>query len=285
MISPENCRHAKLRFATINSVLSKHFREPSDEILLSDTLDGLANTALCNKHVESTDEARDQWYMELNDGKILSKMEATYGNFSDGNLSDKEERSGEVNVSERIPVPDIQSSSYKWVLCTPDIHDSKVAENVTRLLESKLEGLNSQCGWIYIFSTDADGMFKIGFSSRPPSLHRFAAHMTCYKQFIEVMTVLIPYARLLEQLVLTELAGRHCRLAEKCVCGKLHKGWLMIDQETLLQTVKKWVEFIECFPYSAQGILKEGLVLPSPALNSQDSNYKDLTPQKSSPEV
>lgn len=281
-ICQENRDHAKLNFATILSVLSKNLREPSDEVLLSDILDSLANMALCLEHMLSAKKARNQWYMELNDGEFLFKMEATYRNFSDGNFSDEEEDSDDVEVNEKgVPVPLIQSSSFQWVLRTPDILDSEVAENVTQLLESKVEGLNSNCGWIYIFSTDAEGMFKIGYSSRPPSLHRYARHTACYKHVVEVMTDLIPYARLVEQLVLTELASRHCRLSEKCKCRSVHKEWLMIDQETLLRTVEKWVKFIKTYPYSPQGILRKDLPLPSPALTSKrPRGSRNSTPQK-----
>ncbi|KAJ5667759.1 uncharacterized protein N7477_006329 [Penicillium maclennaniae] len=266
----------------ILSVLSKKFREPGDKALLSNILDDLANTTLCLDHMGSAKEARDQWYTELNGGGVLSKMKATYGNFLDGNFSDEEEDSDDVDVNEKgTPVLHVQSSSIKWVLCKPGIHESAVAENVTQLLESKLEGLNSRCGWIYIFSTDAEGMFKIGFSTRPPSLHRFAAHTACYKHFKEIMTALIPYARLVEQLVLTELASKRCRLAEKCKCRNIHREWLMIDQHTLLRTVEKWIQFIETYPYSANGVLKKGLVLPSPALTrKRPQKSRSSTPKK-----
>lgn len=283
MISDVNCRLARLRFSGILSILSKPLREPGDEVILSDILDGLADKLLCPSHGRTGNQARNQWYMELNDGEVRSKMEGTYSHFPY-----QEDDSDEVDPNEKCAlVLPAQSSMRQWELRKPNIEDSEVAENVTKLLESKLKVLDAYCGWIYVFSTDAEGMLKIGFTTRPPRVHRLPTHMYCYKPITEVMSELIPYARRVEQLVLAELENKQYKLV-KCRCGSAHVEWLMIDEETLIRTVRKWVEFVQTFPYSANGILKADAVLPSPALKrkrprvsrNSNSGKKSSTPGK-----
>jgi hypothetical protein len=79
------------------------------------------------------------------------------------------------------------------------------------------------------------------------------------------MSELIPYARRVEQLVLAELENKHYKLV-KCRCGSAHIEWLEIDEKTLLETVRKWVDFVQTLPYNASGNLKAAAVLPFPAL-------------------
>jgi hypothetical protein len=95
------------------------------------------------------------------------------------------------------------------------------------------------------------------------------------------MSECIPYAYRVEQLVLAELSRVHCELATKCAkCDNAHREWLQIDQETLLKTVNKWIEFVNTDPYSPQGKLRRKAVLPLPALSRRRRPSSNATPTK-----
>lgn len=155
------------------------------------------------------------------------------------------------------------------------IPEDEVAKDVTLLLEQPAMGNKSEYnGWIYVISLpDLPGTFKVGFTKGDPE-ERFDQHRKCYPNLEVVIKDLIPHAYRVEQLMLREFSNYHCELEIGCQgpnCkGTQHRELLEVDKTTLLESLRKWITFVESYPYNGSGKLKPKAreKLPPPALRS-----------------
>lgn len=281
-ITRKNCAAANLLFASLLDILDAVSGIPGDTNLLSDVLDGLAKVLICVNHSRYDAQAGNQWLREFVEKGVavqfLSTLNELYGV---GTALYSEEDSAEEDSEEDNSVLSIQSSSTVFTRCTPDVHESVVANKVTKLLERTLGVTDKQAGHIYVFSTNTPEMFKIGYSKNPPRGNRLRAHKACYPVVDEIMAKCIPYARRVEQLVLAEFRNVRCKLAKDCQkCKSSHGEWLKIDQETLLASVDKWIAFAETYPYQPNGRLYKNTMLPPPASSRNQGGGTHSTPTK-----
>lgn len=151
----------------------------------------------------------------------------------------------------------------------PTIPEDEVAKEVTLLLKKPAKCKSEKAGWIYVIHPPKlPGMFKVGFTGKPLE-HRFTKHMECHPEFEVITTRLIPHAYRVEQLILKEFSNNHWELENGCPkCnGAFHRELLDVDEKTLLESLEKWITFVETNPYNKSGNLtKEAKKdLPRPA--------------------
>ena len=288
-ITQKNCAAASLLFENLLDILDEISGVPGDTNLLSDVLDGLAKVVICGNHSRYDGQARTQWLREFGDKElalhILSTLKELYGVgtalYSDKNSEEDHPEEDGFDEEEDYSVLSTQSSSILFVRRTPDIHEFEVAKKLTELLERPLGVNDRPAGHIYVFSTNTPKMFKIGYSKLPPKVYRLRVHKACYPVVDKIRSECIPYARRVEQLVLTEFSSVHCKLAEDCQkCSRSHEEWLEIDQETLMASIDKWIEFVNSDPYNPKGKLYKNVLLPPPASGRDRRGGTNSTPTK-----
>lgn len=289
------------------SVVAKHlgiFTEPSDECTdaspCSLFFKNLATIHLCNSHKKHVPQAIAQWLNELTEKRdsIIAKLKEYYklgiddthtgenadfadgldlsGNQPHGDKAGSDDEKGASEGGEGVSTLSSQSSlPIGLIRHTLTITKDEVAKDVTCLLESAIETKSKSPGWIYaICPLDLPGIVKVGFTAEPPHLQRFQDHKKCHREFDILMTKLVPYAYRVEQLVLTEFSNKHYELENGCQnprCkGTYHKELLDVDRNRLLRCLKKWISFVESYPYNKEGqFTKEAKErLPRPALTS-----------------
>lgn len=87
----------------------------------------------------------------------------------------------------------------------PTLTDDQVAEKVTNTLYSVLGKEERKHGWVYIFrSPRYPGMFKVGYSDS--KFTRLQQHRKCFPDLIEVAAAMMPNAKRIEKMLLTEFA-------------------------------------------------------------------------------
>ncbi|OKO94319.1 hypothetical protein PENSUB_11586 [Penicillium subrubescens] len=274
----------------------------------------LAAIHLCSRHEKHKSQATEQWLDEFNTERasIISRLEDYYNMESD-DLYTEDEIEEDDETEESILVYDSRVLQYDSGQKEPDeepdaleekvdasigssqssplpgvirrawtIQDDEVSKDVTWLLEQPVQGNSKIPGWVYIISPpNLPGILKVGYAKTPPYLNRFGDHKKCHGEYKVIATKLIPYAYRVEQLLLAEFQNNHYTLKDGCHnCKASHRELLNIDEKSLLRSLKKWIDFVESYPYSKTGTLKPNAKkrLPLPALNSY-LGYKGRRPR------
>lgn len=87
-------------------------------------------------------------------------------------------------------------------------------------------------------------------------LERLVKHNDCYGEVDLISKAYTEYAYRVEQLLLAEFSNKHYQLEVGCQnCKHSHRELLAVDKETLLKSLKKWVEFIALPAYDMSGLL------------------------------
>lgn len=252
----------------------------------------LAAINLCRHHKKHETQAITQWLNEslANEATIIASLKRYYDLRShtistdlgrnpnnQKSFGDSSEESGNSASSENddtleadIPIASIQSpSAIKAIRRAQTIADYEVAQNVTKLLETRLSKDDKVNGFIYVIKPlNLGGKLKIGHTATRPELQRLRKHEKCYGESRILTTTLIQHARRVEQLVLQELSNHHHKLEKSChYCKAVHREILEVDQKVLSECLVKWIKFLHDFAYSAEGKLRSDAKnnLPPPA--------------------
>ena len=250
---------------------------------LQNILQEIATKCLCRVHNKYDASAKEQWLKELSAHTVITahSPEPEYDSYSEGvDLYD------EPNISEEREdvtiLPSQSASLIKTARRTLTMTEDDMARDVTCLLAQPATGQSKGNGFIYAVSfSRLPGKFKVGFSSEKPEHGRLSEHELCYGEYDILMTKLIPNVYRVEQLVLTEFTNKHYKLKDACQRHKpeiRHRELLAVEKEDLLETLDKWIKFIESEPYSKEGNLTDKAKerLPLPALKS----YLDCKPTR-----
>lgn len=267
-INKKNIETARLHLTDLLDILSGVHR---GNFTLAGVADELAKLFLCVKHKDYFEQAGNQWSNELGDKMVASYILCELDKIKRVAIASRSIRKEDADVeghASRLS----QRSLTEFVPFSPMKKEADVPHNITALLEKNLGIKDKPAGWIYVFSSTFPGMLKIGYSASDPEESRIRDHKLCYKDISVIKLYLTPNPRRIEQLVLKELTMIHCKLAEGCTrCNTCHGEWLRTDAKSLLETVEKWIGFMNAkpSPYNRDGTLKKDAVLPDPAFKRE----------------
>ncbi|CEJ62480.1 hypothetical protein PMG11_10977 [Penicillium brasilianum] len=256
----------------------------------------IAARLVCERHGSHVSRVALQWLDEFNviRSLIIRTLEKYYGYENDDTRTEEEseekdkkdepfsnESDGEYfeaqeqictseYANEGISTPPSQSPSHIGALRrTFTFDEDRVAKDVTWHVKQPIREKAIASGYVYIISpSNLPGKFKIGHTKDYPELNRLKQHR-CYGDYNVIKTEYTPYAFRVEQLLLAEFSNKHFTLEDACSKhGVRHKELLEIDEDSLIESLEKWVKFAKSPSYdkkSGELLDKAKTRLPPPA--------------------
>lgn len=266
---------------------------PNDDVL--EMIEALLDICLCNRqHKMNAENAQDQWMRELSDDRMRMKLHRELRiKFS----TQKEERPICSTPSPQLP-PSLPTTEPRTRSATPSkfkLYDESprkspqrekwlTAKHVTFLLLEDLGDLDKKSAFIYLISHPQEtDMFKIGISEIYSK--RSKQHVSCYGDGTLIKKIWIPFARRIEQVMLTEFRLKRHKLAETCpTCRTVHGEWIKSSTKApLVTSLHKWIRFAHEEPYNKEGLFDYKVELPSPAWQGTNTvSPRSKTPKSSS---
>jgi predicted GIY-YIG superfamily endonuclease len=270
-VTQDNLELLKASFDDLFEILNDRCHTFHDQDGVFDTvLTQLIASCLCrSRHQSNAKDARAQWLKELYNDRERYELRCKLQARLSGRLE------------ESISSTPSRSPSTEFELCSAS---RDVAYRVTKKVLQPLTETDQKPGFIYLISHPrAKDMFKVGYTKNNEK--RLNDHQRCYKDCKLVKSELSSYVHRVEQLILAEFGEQQHRLKEKCpLCGANHKEWLKVDKETLLTSLKKWVDFANGHirPYDKNGNFRSKKVaMPFPARDpARDYKPSTSTPTK-----
>ncbi|PLN86121.1 hypothetical protein BDW42DRAFT_201117 [Aspergillus taichungensis] len=143
-----------------------------------------------------------------------------------------------------------QSPSSGFDTATPSSSYGKV-------LWGNLGFNDTKSGWLYVFSIEAlEGYYKLGYTTVgiTDAKDRLRSHTNCYGPINVVALIGIDNAARYEQLIFKSLS--QCRRSVWCPRirhHKMHREWLQIDKQSLLEKIYSWQRLSVAGLYSPDG--------------------------------
>ena len=167
-------------------------------------------------------------------------------------VMDSDPCSDEVDEKPDEPVDSDCQAVYNWTT----VINNALAEKLRQKLPLSPRQPKSELpGYIYILkSPRAPDMLKIGFTKKDPAVRR-EQWDRCYPNIeVHAYTSLVPYAKLVEHLIHTELVTqRHTDDCSTCKGKKTrprsHNEWFRTTEQLAEQTVIRWAKWMGSRPY------------------------------------